>query len=89
MPETLELKAHDHVATLRLNRPESLNAINTQIARAIIAACQRIADDDAPTHVRGGVAKAAQDNRSRLSVSKFTGAADDCRGGWLCSGGRL
>jgi enoyl-CoA hydratase len=46
VPESIELEAHDHVATLRLNRPESLNAINTQMAQEIIAACQRIADDE-------------------------------------------
>jgi enoyl-CoA hydratase/carnithine racemase len=46
VPETLELEAHDHVATLRLNRPDSLNAINTRMAEEIIAACQRIAEDE-------------------------------------------
>jgi enoyl-CoA hydratase len=46
VPDTIALEVHEHVATLRLNREESLNAINTQMAREIIAACQRIADDE-------------------------------------------
>jgi len=44
--ETIALEVREHVAALRLNRPESLNAINTQMAREIIEACQRIADNE-------------------------------------------
>jgi enoyl-CoA hydratase/carnithine racemase len=46
LPQTVDLQAHDHIANLRLNRPDSMNAINTQMAREIVEACQRIADDD-------------------------------------------
>jgi enoyl-CoA hydratase len=46
VPRTIEVETHDHVATLTLNRPEAMNAINTQMARDIAEACQTVTNDD-------------------------------------------
>jgi enoyl-CoA hydratase/carnithine racemase len=40
------LQRGDHVATLTLNRPEALNAINTELVRDLEAACRDLASDD-------------------------------------------
>ncbi len=42
----LLMEKKDKVAILTLNRPETLNALNTEIQDAIIAACQELRDDD-------------------------------------------
>ena len=45
--ETLLFTVTDHVATLTLNRPDSRNALNLQMCKDLIAACERInADND-------------------------------------------
>src|SRR5262249_43311862 len=43
----VELDVASGVATLRLNRPAALNALNAEMARAIVAAVSRVAEDDA------------------------------------------
>jgi 2-(1,2-epoxy-1,2-dihydrophenyl)acetyl-CoA isomerase len=43
----VELDVAAGVATLRLNRPAALNALNAEMARAIHAAVSRVAEDDA------------------------------------------
>ena len=46
-PSTLRHEVADGVATLTLNRPESLNALNSQLRRELLAALKGIARDDA------------------------------------------
>lgn len=41
--ETLIFKVTDHVATVTLNRPTNRNALNMQMCRDLIAACEHIA----------------------------------------------
>lgn len=43
--ETLNFDVADHVATITLNRPTSRNALNLQMCRDLVAACERIAFD--------------------------------------------
>jgi 2-(1,2-epoxy-1,2-dihydrophenyl)acetyl-CoA isomerase len=45
--ETVNLHLADGVATVELNRPEALNAWNTQLGLDLLAALQRVAEDDA------------------------------------------
>ena len=43
--ETLTFSVTNHVATLTLNRPDSRNALNLQMCRDIVAACERTSAD--------------------------------------------
>ena len=43
--ETLLIEKEDHFCWLKLNRPEAMNAINTQMAKDLITAAQEIALD--------------------------------------------
>lgn len=43
--KTITYTVADHVATLTLNRPDSRNALNLQMCRDIVAACERAAGD--------------------------------------------
>ena len=43
--ETLTFSIADHVATLTLNRPDSRNALNLQMCRDLVAACERAGAD--------------------------------------------
>jgi enoyl-CoA hydratase len=43
--ESLLVDAHDHVAELRLNRPEKLNAFDTTVVLELPTALQQLADD--------------------------------------------
>ncbi len=43
--ETLVLEKKGHLCWLKLNRPEALNALNTQMAKDLLEACQEIALD--------------------------------------------
>ncbi|MFN0072884.1 MAG: enoyl-CoA hydratase/isomerase family protein [Chloroflexota bacterium] len=45
MPTTVILEVQNHVASITLNRPDVMNAINTQMARDLVDVCQLIADD--------------------------------------------
>ncbi len=51
---TLILKKEDHIATLTLNRPDQLNAINRQMADELVVAVAEIANDDARVMVLTG-----------------------------------
>ncbi len=44
--ETILLKKEDHIATITLNRPERLNAINTQMERDLAKAIKDVSEDD-------------------------------------------
>jgi 2-(1,2-epoxy-1,2-dihydrophenyl)acetyl-CoA isomerase len=44
--KVLLIDRQDKVAILTLNRPATLNALNTEIQDAIIEACQELRDDD-------------------------------------------
>ncbi len=44
--ETILLEKEDHIATLTLNRPERLNAINLQMFDEILAALENVDEDD-------------------------------------------
>jgi 2-(1,2-epoxy-1,2-dihydrophenyl)acetyl-CoA isomerase len=46
-PATIRQEVADGVATLTLNRPESLNALNSQMRRELLAALKAIGRDDA------------------------------------------
>ncbi len=43
---TLTVDVTDHVATITLNRPDTLNAFNVQMMRDMITALDRTDDDD-------------------------------------------
>jgi enoyl-CoA hydratase len=43
--DTLLFTVAEHIATLTLNRPDSRNALNLQMCRDIVAACERINTD--------------------------------------------
>jgi enoyl-CoA hydratase len=45
--EVLQFATHDSVATIRLNRPEVLNALNPALIAALIAAMERVRRDEA------------------------------------------
>ncbi|WP_071330264.1 enoyl-CoA hydratase/isomerase family protein [Streptomyces sampsonii] len=48
MPQTAEhltITRHGHVAELALNRPEAMNAVSTDLARQLAAACEELARD--------------------------------------------
>jgi len=44
--ETILLKKEDHVATITLNRPERMNAVNPQMERELLGALQDVAQDE-------------------------------------------
>jgi len=44
--ETITFSVADHVATLTLNRPDSRNALNLQMCRDIVTACERVGAND-------------------------------------------
>lgn len=43
--ETLAFEVKDHIATLTLNRPDNRNALNLQMCRDIVVACERASAD--------------------------------------------
>ncbi len=43
--KTLKLETADHVATLTLNRPQTMNAMNPQFMDDLGAACEQLAAD--------------------------------------------
>ncbi len=45
MPELVKINVADHVADVRLNRPDKYNALNPDMFRAIIEAGQAVARD--------------------------------------------
>ena len=45
-PDILKYSAHDGVATIRLNRPEVLNALDPPLVEALIDAMERVRRDD-------------------------------------------
>lgn len=45
--ETLQVEVSDGVAVLTMNRPDSMNALNRELADALIEAFERVRDDDA------------------------------------------
>ena len=46
MPETLLIETHNHVALIRLNRPEALNALNQQLMSELAQTLQAMDTDD-------------------------------------------
>ena len=44
--ETIILKKEGHIATITLNRPERMNAVNPQMEREVVAALDDVANDD-------------------------------------------
>lgn len=44
--ETIILKKEDHIATITMNRPERMNALNEQMLRELVAALDDLARDD-------------------------------------------
>ncbi|MFQ5925404.1 MAG: enoyl-CoA hydratase/isomerase family protein [Dehalococcoidia bacterium] len=44
--ETIILKKEDHIATITLNRPERMNAVNPEMEREVVAALEDVSDDD-------------------------------------------
>src|SRR6202011_1910951 len=69
------------VATLRLNRPEKLNAINLEMARALVQALLRAADDknvhaviltgEGRAFCAGGDLDRIRDARNRRAINEF------------------
>lgn len=45
--DTLRVAVNDGVAVLTLNRPDSMNALNRELANALIEAFEQVRDDDA------------------------------------------
>ena len=44
--ETIILKKEDHIATITLNRPQRMNAVNSQMVAELVAVLQEVAEDD-------------------------------------------
>jgi len=44
--ETIILKKQDHIATLTMNRPDKMNALNVQMLQETVAAIEEVAKDD-------------------------------------------
>src|SRR5688572_7552420 len=44
---TVQVEVKDHVATVVLNRPDAMNAIDPEMRQALIAAWNRVREDDA------------------------------------------
>ncbi|MFQ5987683.1 MAG: enoyl-CoA hydratase/isomerase family protein [Dehalococcoidia bacterium] len=44
--ETIILKKEGHIATITLNRPERMNAVNPQMEREVVAALDDVSNDD-------------------------------------------
>ena len=44
--QTIKVDFHNHIATIRLNRPEIFNAINGVMAKELKQAFDRLSDDD-------------------------------------------
>ena len=44
--ETIILRKEEHIATITLNRPERMNAVNQQMERELLAAVEDVAKDD-------------------------------------------
>jgi len=44
--ETIILKKQDHIATLTMNRPDKMNALNVQMLQEMVAAIEEVARDD-------------------------------------------
>src|SRR5688500_3909675 len=72
--ETVLLEVTDHVGSLTLNRPESRNALNLQMCRDLVSACERAAAD---TDIRvllvraaGSVFCAGADLKERQGMSE-------------------
>jgi enoyl-CoA hydratase len=58
--ETILYRVEDHIAYLTFNRPEALNALNRQMTREVIAACQAInADPDVRVAIVSGAGERA------------------------------
>ena len=55
---TVTVSRHDHVAEVRLDRPDALNAISSELARDLVSAAAEVAADD---DVRAVVLSAAGD----------------------------
>ena len=45
--QTIIYEVRNQIAFVTFNRPESMNAVNRQMARELVDACQRIEDDSA------------------------------------------
>src|SRR5918999_510664 len=56
--ETIQLEMHDAVAVITLNRPESLNALNTQVGQEFQAAVGELRESDARAVVLTGAGRA-------------------------------
>lgn len=44
--EAVLFEVHDHVATITLNRPDAMNAINADLSAGLMAALRRVREDD-------------------------------------------
>ena len=86
-PQQVLFEVTDRVATITLNRPESLNAINGAVGRGVMEGLQRIEDDD---EIRAGILTGAgrafcagADLKERARSGSGGGAAGSSVSGFL------
>ena len=60
--QTILFESRDQIAYVTFNRPESMNAVNRQMARELVEACRQIEEDSA---IRIGSSRARGRRHSR------------------------
>jgi len=77
--ETIILKKEEHIATITLNRPERMNAVNAQMEKELLDALEDVAgDDDVRVVVIAGSGRAFC---SGADIGVFSGWGEDMEAG--------
>ena len=72
--QTIIYEVRNQIAFVTFNRPESMNAVNRQMARDLVDACKQIEDDNA---IRIAIFTGAGD-RAFLELSDHVFRTEDC-----------